>query len=375
MNDKVLISIKKGCKYLLKNTKKNGTKFIYLRDVDGRIINGKYNMLRHCGCLWALSKTYNSVLFESCNDETMKTLNGLFEYPKKHTNSSIHNDQNNEDNGDKNNQVALLKDKQWYKLGGNALYALSLHEYKTLTSKLLKTSSNSRSNDKSIKKDDTSKTQTQLCRHIHNGMKQFINKNGSIKHYKINANTNAASDFVSEYYPGEAILSLCILKDYETAFKITNQLKKTRDAGVNEEEQIHDHWLLQGIEMLYFHYKNNENENDGNEGNKKNKKIQMLTEYGNRIGQAIIKHEDKYKNRSCRIACRLEGLIPLYRMTKNKEYLDAINKLVKELLKSQCIDATHKACGAFKDDGGYQIDYTQHSVSALCEYYKLMNEV
>ena len=45
-----------GCEYLLKNTKhtkKNGTKFIYLRDLDGAIVKGKYNMLRHGGCLWA----------------------------------------------------------------------------------------------------------------------------------------------------------------------------------------------------------------------------------------------------------------------------------------------------------------------------------
>lgn len=368
MNDNVLNSIKKGCNYLLKNTTKNGTKFIYLRNADGGIIKGKYNMLRHCGCLWALSKTYNTVLLKSCNDEIMKTLNGLFEYPKKHTQSGYKSRNKEGDMGDENNQIALLKDKQWCKLGGNALYALSLHEYKTLTSK---TSNNSNSNDKMIKKDDISKTQMQICRRIHNGMKQFINKNGSIKHYKIDANTNVASDFVSEYYPGEAILSLCILKDYETAFKITNQLKKTRDAGVNEEEQIHDHWLLQGIEVLYFHFKN-----DGNDGNDGNKRLKMLLEYGNKIGQAIIKYKDKYGKRSCRIACRLEGLIPLYRMTKNKEYLDTINNLTAELLKSQCEDANHKAYGAFKDEGGYQIDYTQHSISALCEYYKLlkMNE-
>jgi hypothetical protein len=364
MNDKVFKSIKKGCKYLTKNTTKNGTKFIYLRDVDGNIVKGKYNMLRHCGCLWALSKTYNTILFESCNDEILNTLNNLFEYPKNHT-DNMRNNENKEVGENKEvNKVALLKDKEWYKLGGNALYALSLHEYNNLALKFLENSKNNNGNlgrinnfnDEVIKK-------TQLCVHIHNGMKQFIKNNGYIKHYKINANTNAASEFVSEYYPGEAILSLCILKEYDAAFKITTKLKKTRDDVVSEEEQIHDHWLLQGIELLYFHYKN-----DGN------KRAQFLMAYGNRIGEAIINHKDKYKERSCRIACRLEGLIPLYRMTKNKKYLDAINNMVIELLKSQCRDASNKAYGAFKDEGGFQIDYTQHSISALCEYYKLMNE-
>ena len=96
MNDKVFNSIKEGCNYLLKNTTKNGTKFIYLRDSNGKIIKGKYNMLRHCGCLWALSKAYKTVLFESCNDEIIRTLNDLFEYPKQNT--DIDNGRNNEDN-------------------------------------------------------------------------------------------------------------------------------------------------------------------------------------------------------------------------------------------------------------------------------------
>ena len=343
-----------GCEYLLKNTKhtkKNGTKFIYLRDLDGAIVKGKYNMLRHCGCLWALSKTYNTVLFENCNDEIITTINDLFEYPKKHTDNAENHVKNND-------RVALLRDKEWYKLGGNALYALSLHEYKKLTTKFYRTNN-----------DDMAIERKQM--RIYNGMKRFIKNDGSVKHSKINAKTKMASEFMSEYYPGEAVLSLCILKDYDAAFKITTNLKKTRDA-VSEKDQIHDHWLLQGIELLYRHYSKNNNGNNGNNGNNENKRAQIVLEYGNKIGQAIIKHEDKYEERSCRIACRLEGLIPLYRITKNKEYLNAINKLVVKLLKSQCDDVKHKACGAFKDEGGYQIDYTQHSVSALCEYYKLL---
>ena len=41
-------------------------------------------------------------------------------------------------------------------------------------------------------------------------------------------------------------------------------------------------------------------------------------------------------------------------------------------MKYKCRDANNKAYGAFlKNEDKYQIDYTQHSISALSEFYKL----
>lgn len=347
--NKIFNSIKKGCNYLIKNTKKNGTKFIYLRDSDGKITKGKYNMLRHCGCLWALSKTYNTILYDKCNNKVITKLNNLFEYPKQNTILT--------------EEVALIKDKEWCKLGGNALYALSINEYNKLVSKY---NQNPKMQDEESGINTNININTINIENIHNGIKEYLNlknnkKNSVIKYYKINANTNVPSDFESEYYPGEAVLSLCELKDYDPAFRIINELNTVRDVDVSEEDQVHDHWGLQGIELLYLHYHADKNYN----------KSEELIAYGNKIGRAIINNKFMYENRSCRIACRIEGLIPLYRITKNKEYLDVINALVLKLLKYQCKDANNKAYGAFIDEGKYQIDYTQHSISALSEFYKL----
>lgn len=67
-----------------------------------------------------------------------------------------------------------------------------------------------------------------------------------------------SSNFISYYYPGEAMYGLTQLyilnqnKSWlDAAEKIAHYVIEERDGGLTEEELYHDHWLMLGLNHLY----------------------------------------------------------------------------------------------------------------------------
>lgn len=300
-----------GGKYLLKSIRENG-KFVYLRDLHGKKVKGSYNMLRHAGAIWALN-TLNMAMPTETQNAVRYMMDKTYFTPT----------------------VAFLNCNGFGKLGGNSLAILAVSNAINgqawgIQLKMLKES-----------------------------LDYFINmRTGNTDLHKFNLDPKSGfepSKFKSEYYPGEAALALATLGLYDAAFKLVVNLRATRD----KETQLHDHWLAQALWILTKNASNNP---------------QMGTiymEYADRIGKTIMKERSHYMDRCTPLACRIEGLIPIYKMTRDIKTLEFIEDLCKKLVRYQNTDDKSKVFGAFKDKWGYRIDTTQHAISALWEYSNL----
>lgn len=302
--DKNLInkSIQLGREYLINNLKPSSGKFNYIRTKTGEIIKGKYNYLRHFGSLWSINVTRNG-------EPTLTQLKILESHLKI------------------GKSWALFEDKNKAKLGASALlllYLKSICEPHDITPKLL------------------------------SGLDFFYNPfNGLVNASKIDLKTMEDTGFISEYYPGELALALCLYDKYEEAYKIAKSTYQTRDI----KKVVHDHWMLQALRLIWssIHALQNFTKEEKD----------FILFYTNLLSSTIVKEPEKYIKRCCPIACRIEGLIPAYLITGNKKLLPVIEDLIERLLNFQNKDKSHKAYGAFIDHNEYRIDYTQHSICAL----------
>jgi len=175
-----------GANYLHNQIKVTG-KFVYQRNKKGKVIKGKYNMLRHAGTIWALKQM----------DIPIPNINAAEVYlgigsvsTKKYT---------------------LLWDKSSAKLGLNALGILALGIHKEGVDKLEK------------------------------GMNFFMDAG----YHKFLFDSDEFSNFKSEYYPGEAALAYATLGNLEPCLRILKNLHKNKGKDNNI---IHDHWALQAVE-------------------------------------------------------------------------------------------------------------------------------
>lgn len=191
--------------------------------------------------------------------------------------------------------------------------------------------------------------------------------------------------FVSDYYPGEAILGLMRLYALdpdplwlETATKAAHWLIDVRDAGKPTAQLDHDHWFLYGLNELY-----------------RAKKAPSFLMHAKKIVQAIVGDQNGpvasapdwrggwYEEpRGTPAATRAEGLMAAYRLfTLGGDKADAATALAaaKEAARFQLatqlreervmyFPEPRRALGGFGESlTGYEvrIDYVQHNVSAL----------
>ena len=210
--------------------------------------------------------------------------------------------------------------------------------------------------------------------------------------------TGEITDFVSEYYPGEAILSLCRLyyidkKEIwlDIAEKASDFLINIRDAGVSTYNLTHDHWLLMGLNELY-RYRNNE----------------VYLNHSMKIAESIMyKQRNKTDEsleyldwlgsyytppRSTPTATRSEGLIAAYNLANDygvenntDRLLNAIKIGIGFQLQTQFEPATlmyvkdpARARGGFHYDltsFDIRIDYVQHNICSILGYYDILNNL
>lgn len=191
-----------------------------------------------------------------------------------------------------------------------------------------------------------------------------------------------AKEFVSIYYPGEAILALARLyradpdpRWLETAERGARWLIQVRDADLSTADLPHDHWLLMGLEELY------ELTQD-----------EAYASHAARIAEAILGAQKRQgvpldhvgtfydPPRSTPTATRAEALVAMHRLAasrgdETRPYLEALLAMAAfqqrcQLTGESTLYLPHpaRAHGGFRrslTNWEVRIDYVQHNVSAL----------
>jgi hypothetical protein len=342
--------------YLINSVKEDGS-FVYEYDALNDTESTDYNILRHAGTTYAMLQLYNVTKNEELLEQAQKAINFLISHKKRFLDDIY---------------VIVYDDE--IKLGGNGLSILALSEYIKVTGQ----------NKYLIEIQ-------QLARFINYSQKEsgeFISK----RQYS----TGLIYDFVSRYYPGEALLGLCRLysidkNEYwlDIAEKGAKYLINIRDAGIETNYLTHDHWLMMALNELYRYRPN-----------------QTYYNHTLRIAESIINLQRDNINReteqdewlgsyytppgSTSTACRTEGLIAAYHLANDygdnqmaEKILNAIDLGIEFQMKNQLTTQKVKnlpnptqALGGFTGSlENYEIrnDYVQHNTCSILGFYKILN--
>jgi hypothetical protein len=339
--------------------KKNG-KYIYSYLPEENRKKKNYNILRHAGTTYSILETYELIPDEELLRLAESAINYLM--------GKVENFEIN------NVAVSVVVEKDTIKLGGNALAIIMLAKYTRATK-----------NYKYI----------ELMQRLAKWICEAQDKSGEFIIQKQQYSTKEKYKFKSEYYPGEAILSLVRLyqldgnKDWlKRAESASQYLIKVRDKHANINTIIHDHWLLYALNELY-----------------REQPCDMYIEHVLLITKSIMKSQitDNIENptwngayripyirlESTPTACRSEGLCAAYHLLLDYGYIIESSKIEKSIEKgiqfqlqnqlrpkSVASYKNKKLClGAFKrglSRHDLRIDFTQHNISSLIAYYKIL---
>lgn len=314
-----------GATYLARLVDQDG-RFKYRFDaVSGNVAEG-YNVLRHCGAIWAMlevsehSEGKKDIVASGIRAVTY-LLNEFMNFSPDYRHGCIA----------ENNSV---------KLGGNALAILALLSvYRATGDAILKA----------------------LAESLGNYILKDWKPDGDFVHKRY-LSSGKISDFQSMYYTGEALLALLHLFEasgneiwLDAAIRSENMLA-ARDYGVPEQS----HWMLYALELLCRHRWN-----------------EAHAQHAGKIARHILDFpEYRSWERSTPTACRSEGLLAFIRLLDQGKGDDGLMGL-----RDRCTEAIDFNLGEqlrFRLDTGafirggedhraneVRIDYIQHNISAF----------
>jgi len=341
----------------LKNEVNEEGKFTYLYEPETVSIPSKYNILRHSGTLYSMIEVY-----EFTEDEDLlNSIKRAFTYLTDKIEPCF----------DLENASCVVE-KNYVKVGGNALAILAMVKYAEVTGDI---------------------SYLDIAESLAEWLYLIQDENGSFSVHKRNNETGEDDDFVSEYYPGEAIFALSKLygvtkneKWLRVAAENADYLINDRDKNAKISWLNHDHWLLYGLNELYRHGPN-----------------EIYIEHSQKIVQSILQKQRQIDceqkgwcgsyytpPRSTPTATRTEGLIAAYKLIKDygdqqmlPEILKAIDLGIQFQMKCQFDEDLsadfydpERINGAFykgPEDYEIRIDYVQHNISGLLGYYRILN--
>jgi hypothetical protein len=335
-------------------------KFVYIYNPEDSTVPNEYNILRHAGTTYSMLETYE--LFP--DKGLMKAIERAIKYLlKKIQTTSI--------NG---KEAQVVVEGSSVKLGGNGLTIVALAKYTEVTG-----------DNKYLP----------VMQKMAAWIAEHQDENGEFIKHTQNFNTGKAKDFVSRFYPGEAILALCRLYQIDqneewldVAERAATYLISDRDADENIDTIVPDHWLLYALNDLY-----------------RERPKDLYLHHSFFMAQAILNSQKLTpdKNRpeqkgafgksrtSTPPACKSEGLGAVYRLAKDfgydseaEEYKKAINESIKFQLQMQfkpesvmylknkrfCLGAFQQGLNNFE----LRNDYTQHNISSIISFYKILTE-
>lgn len=351
--DGLLSAARRGGEYLAQAVEPDG-QFIYAYRPKTDEALDKYNILRHSGTIYAMLE-----LYEVTRDPQLLSAAELaIQYLLRSIKPA--------DDGN-----ACVVEGGYVKLGGNALAALALAKYTEVTGDMQYLSE---------------------ARALGRWVQSVQKANGDFVHKQAYPQGEVA-DFVSQYYPGEALLALVRLyaldsdeRWLDTAERGARYLINVRDRGKTISQLTHDHWLLYALRELYGHRPD----------------PQYFT-HAMSIAQAIIRSQNRnpsYRDwlgsyyrppRSTPTATRSEGLCAAYHLAQAaghvgqaQEILQAIRLGVAFQLQTQFRPETamylshpQRVLGGFRrslTNFEIRIDYVQHNISSLLELRRILGE-
>lgn len=357
----VLESIKLTKDNYFKNISSKQGKFIYSYLPWLNKKEKRYNILRHAGTVYAMLETHELLP----DTELLKKTEMALDFLIKRTAEFRLNGKD----------VAAVVEKDSIKLGGNALAIIALAKFTEVTG-----------------------NQQYLClmQKLAKWIVETQDQEGNFSIHIQDFETKEVRDFTSHYYPGEAILSLVRLYRLDGNINWLNAaedcalyLIKIRDKDASIESIAHDHWLLYALNELYRERSNNIFLEHALFIARAIKQSQVTGEKNRPFvnGAYLIPH---LRLESTPTAIRTEGLSAVYHLASDfgyKEEAALIKKSLAEGIRFQLQtqlrpEATFfymdqkRSIGAFqKGLGKYdlRIDYTQHNISSLIAYYKIIS--
>lgn len=361
--DNLIEAIKLTKNNYYKNVIKKNGKYIYSYLPEENKKKKDYNILRHAGTTYSI--------LETCEIMPDEELLKLAESAINYLIGKVKNFEINE------NPVSVVVEKDAIKLGGNALTIIMLAKYTQITQNY---------------------EYLELMQRMARWICENQNEDGEFIIQKQRYSTKEKYNFKSEYYPGEAILSLVRLYQLDGNKKWLNSaelasyyLINVRDKHANINTIIHDHWLLYALNELY-----------------RKQPQEIYIGHVSLITKSIMKSQitDNIENpdwngayripyirlESTPTACRSEGLCAAYHLLHDTGYAKEALKIIKtieegiqfqlqnQLRPESVIDYKNKklCLGAFKRGlmrFDLRIDFTQHNISSLIAYYKILSNL
>ncbi|MCZ6795356.1 MAG: hypothetical protein O7J95_17255 [Planctomycetota bacterium] len=350
----VLEAAREAADYLRRATGDSG-KFAYVylpkQDVEAR----KYNLVRHAGAAYSMLE-----LHEVAPDrELLEAARRALAYLLDHV----------EDFRDDGRMAMLVSDDK-VKLGGVALTLLALAKHVQVTGE---------------------RQRLPLMRKLARYIRHSQLADGKFISQRRYPSMAVREDFESEYYPGEAILSLLRLHALDPqeawldgAEKGARYLIQVRDAKVSTLKLLHDHWLLYALNELH-----------------RLRPDEIFLRQAMRISRAITAGQNRSPRfpdqlgsyytppRSTPTATRTEGLLAAHALARDHgkrddaaRILEAVRLGIRFQLEMQFapervlfLDDPGRTLGGYpRSFSNYEvrIDYVQHNISSLLGYYRLL---
>lgn len=350
--DDLLQAAHKGGEYLLRALDSHG-RFIYNHSAKTGIRKDDYNILRHAGTAYSLFELYG----KTGNDKFLDGGRRALDYLSRQLRPCP------------GLETALCVEEEGeIKLGGNGLAIVAMLEHDKVTG-------------------ETSWQPTAIKLAL--WLQHAQQPSGAFRPHKWSYPEGNAFDFISGYYPGEALLGLIRLYEatdartwLESAESGAHYLIHGRDKGKTLRQLAHDHWLLYALAEIHQANPNPD-----------------YVIHAEKITEAILRaqnlspefpdwHGSYYRPpRSTPTATRSEAMVSAMKLLGHQP------ELAKRIFNNLCygirfqlntqflpesvlyLDMPDWIMGGFHrslTDYGLRIDYTQHSISSLLGFRDIL---
>jgi len=344
----------KGGEYLARSVRPDGSfTYIYMPKTD--VIPGGYNILRHAGTVYSMLELYEITQDEELLIASKRAIDYLLRSIRP---CNIGDD-----------VLSCVVEDDIVKLGGNALAIIALAKYIDITD---------------------GKEHMPVVINLARWIQKSQRESGEFFPHKKSYPDGRAFEFISEYYPGEALLALTrifsLKKDesfIDTAEKGAQYLIKVRDKDLPLSELNHDHWLLYTLNELYRYRPN-----------------PLYVNHSMRIAKSIVQSQNvdpPYPDwfgsyyqppHSTPTATRSEGLYAAYKLARDfgdpqqaDDFLKSIEYGIRFQLQTQFrpesvlyLKSPQRSLGGFhRSLTNFEIrnDYVQHNISSILGLYRL----
>ncbi|MEM7356872.1 MAG: hypothetical protein AAF657_39020, partial [Acidobacteriota bacterium] len=342
-----------GARYLIRATGEDG-RFDYAYRPKTDESNDDYNILRHAGTLYSMLEVYEVAPEAELLAAAERALGYLRRAIRPCAVGSV--------------QAACVVEKDFVKLGGNALAIVALAKHAEVTG---------------------NGQHRALIDDLGAWILASQNEDGEFTLHKLHMERDRPESFVSQFYPGEALLALLrgggsAPRWLGGAARGAHWLIDVRDRTVPEARLNHDHWLLYALNELYRRQPN-----------------PLYLRHTRRITDAILERQNlrptypdwsgsTYRPpRSTPTATRSEGLAAAYRLERDfgdplaaQRILGGLLRGIRFQLRTQFrpesvlyLRDPQRALGGFRyslTDYEIRIDYVQHNISALLALRRIL---